>query len=103
LHTKAIGYSNTRGVILCIVLGRDVPTGGVGGVAPPLFSNLQESWSKGSNAGRELATVFSVTFCFLTPPPPPSTEVFSAQHCVYVFKIQFICVQNVMYVMLDTL
>ena len=30
--------------------------------APPIFSNLQESWSKGSHAARELATVFSVTF-----------------------------------------
>ena len=29
---------------------------------PPIFSNLQESWPKGSHAGRELATVFPVTF-----------------------------------------
>ena len=28
----------------------------------PILSNLQESWSKGSHAARELATVFSVTF-----------------------------------------
>ena len=28
---------------------------------PPIFSNLQESWLKGSHAAREVATVFSVT------------------------------------------
>jgi len=33
---------------------------------PPIYSNLQESWSKGSRAARELATVFSVTFIFVT-------------------------------------
>ena len=39
--------------------------GGMGGVVPlPIFSNLQESWSKVSQAARGLATVFSVTFCF---------------------------------------
>ena len=33
------------------------------GVAPPpIFSNLQESWSNVSHAARELATVFSATF-----------------------------------------
>ena len=37
---------------------RDVPTGGRGGV----FCNLQESRSKGSHAGKEFATTFSVTF-----------------------------------------
>ena len=35
---------------------------GRGGVALPIFSNLQESWSKATHAARELATVFSVTF-----------------------------------------
>ena len=46
--------------ILRSVPPRDVPIGGGG--ASPVFSNLQESWSKGSHAGRELATVFSVMF-----------------------------------------
>jgi len=32
------------------------------GRRPPIFSNLQESWSKVSHAAKELATVFSVTF-----------------------------------------
>ena len=37
----------------------------MGSVAPPpIFSNLQESWSKVSQAARGLATVFSVT-CFI--------------------------------------
>ena len=31
---------------------------------PPIFSNLQECWSKVSHAARELATVFSVTLLF---------------------------------------
>jgi len=55
--------------------------GDVRGVAPPpIFSNLQERWSKVIHAARELATVFSVAnFVFLviivgqlvkTPPPP---------------------------------
>ena len=45
---------------------RDVPTGGVGegSPRPPIFSNLQESWSKGSHAAMEMATVLSVNFCF---------------------------------------
>ena len=34
----------------------------MGGVTPPVFSDLQESWSKGSYTARELATAFSVTF-----------------------------------------
>ena len=52
---------------------------GHGGGMPPIYSNLEESWSKVSHAARELATVFSVTFLFLatvvhqmvksTPPP----------------------------------
>ena len=47
------------------VLIRDVPNGGVGGrVMHPIFSDLQESWLKGSHAARELAIVFSVTFVF---------------------------------------
>jgi len=50
-----------EGLGLC----RDVPIGGRGvRRVPPMFSNLQESWSKGSHAARELATVFSVTFFF---------------------------------------
>ena len=61
---------------------RDVP---MGGVAPPIFSNLQESWSKVNQALRGFATVFSVSFSFsnnlvnniwgqlvITPPPPPT-------------------------------
>ena len=41
-----------------------MPIGGVGGASrPPIFSNLQESGTKGSHAARELATVFCVTFC----------------------------------------
>ena len=36
--------------------------GGRGGVAPPILSNLQECWSKVSQAARGLTTVFSVTF-----------------------------------------
>ena len=35
---------------------------GRGGVALPIFSNLQESWSKATHAARELATLFSGTF-----------------------------------------
>jgi len=46
-----------------MTMSRDVPIGGhVGHHAPPIFSNLQVSWSKGSYAARELVTVFSVTF-----------------------------------------
>ena len=57
--------------------------GDVGDVVPPIFSNLQESWSEVSYAARELATVFSVTFVFLvaivdqlvkTLPPPTLTQ-----------------------------
>ena len=50
---------------LLATASRDVPIGGLGGVAHQIFSNLQESWSKGSHAAIELATKFSVTFsCF---------------------------------------
>ena len=51
---------------------------------PPIFSNLQKSWSKGSHAGRELATVISVILFFLSnnnwsvgqnAPPPPTEGV----------------------------
>ena len=52
---------------------------GRGGVAHPILSNLQESWSKSSHAARELAIVFSVTFfsnnswsIHQNAPPPPS-------------------------------
>ena len=47
-----------------MILYRDVPMGGVGAWRPPIFSKLQESWSKVSQAARGLATVFSVTFFF---------------------------------------
>ena len=55
--------------------------------APPIFSNLQERWSKGSHAVRELAKVFSAIFFFLVTVvgqlvkmPLPQTGV-SVQHC----------------------
>ena len=60
--------------------------GGVGDVTPPIFSNLQESWSKGSHAAGDLATVFSMTF-FLSNNSwsigqnAILTEVVSAHHC----------------------
>ena len=41
---------------------RDVEMGDVGGVTPPMFSNLLESSSKFSHAAREVATEFSVNF-----------------------------------------
>ena len=48
------------------IWGRDVLIGGFGGtVCLQIFLNLQESWSKGSHAARELATVFSVTSVFV--------------------------------------
>ena len=53
-------------VIRSEVRDRDVPTRGREGVTLPIFSNLRESWSKGSHAARELATVFSVTSFFLS-------------------------------------
>ena len=37
-------------------MNRDVPIGGVVGGRPPMFSHLQESWSKVSQAARGLAT-----------------------------------------------
>ena len=40
-------------------VARDVP---MGDVAPPIFSNMHESWLEVSHDARELATVFSVTF-----------------------------------------
>ena len=39
--------------------------GGVGVSRPSIYSNVQERWSKGSHAVRELATAFSATFSFL--------------------------------------
>ena len=50
-----------KGTRVSVLPGRDVP---IGDVAPPIFSNLQESWSKGSHAARELAKVFSLSFLF---------------------------------------
>ena len=56
----------------------------LGASHPPLFSNLQENWSKGSHAARELATVFSVTLFLvkivgqLVKTPPTPTEGVSA-------------------------
>ena len=59
---------------------RDMRIGGVGGVTPPILSNLQEIWSKVSHAARELSRVFSLNLYFVsknnwfvgqTPPPPP--------------------------------
>ena len=56
---------------------------GIGGMAPLIFSNLPESWSKVSHAGRELATALSVTlFLFFGSnswsigqnAPPPNGE-----------------------------
>ena len=44
---------------------KDEPMGAWGRHAsPPIFSNLQESWSKLSHAPRELATVLCETFLF---------------------------------------
>ena len=45
------------------VADRDASTGGVGASRPLICSNLQKSWSKGSHAARELATVFC-DLCF---------------------------------------
>ena len=51
---------------------------------PPIFSNVQESWSKVSHAKRELPTAFSVTFSIVTivgqlvKTSPPPTESVSA-------------------------
>ena len=53
-----------------------------GRCASPIFSNLQESLSKGDHVAKELATVFSVTcFCLVTvvgqlikTSPPPSNR-----------------------------
>jgi len=59
---------------------------GVGALSPSIFSNLQEGWSKGSHAARELATVFSVTSFLVTivsqlvKTPPSPTEGVSAHH-----------------------
>ena len=39
-----------------------MPIGALEGVAPPIFSHLQENWSTVSQVARGLATVFSVTF-----------------------------------------
>jgi len=53
---------NKEGKDKKICLTRNVPMGGVGHPTPPIFSNLQESWSEFSQAARGPATVFSVTF-----------------------------------------
>ena len=64
----------------CSALGRR------GRRALPISSNLKESWSKGSHAGRGLATVFSGTFCFsnnswsIGQNASPPTEGVSAHH-----------------------
>ena len=58
---------------------RDALIGGVGGVLPPLFSKLQESWSKASHDVREMATVLPMILFFnnsscsnvQNAPPPP--------------------------------
>ena len=56
--------------------------GGVGGFMPPIFSDLQESWTKIRHAVRELATVFFVAFFLvamvgrLVKTPPPQGRVF---------------------------
>ena len=47
-------------------IDRDAPMGVWGRHAPPIFSNLQESWSKVSQAARWLATIFSVTYFLVT-------------------------------------
>ena len=51
-------------------------------MTPPMFSNFPESWPKFSNATRELATAFSVTFVFSNTSwssgqnsPPPQQKV----------------------------
>ena len=61
-----------------------------GGASRPVFSNLQESWSKVSQAARGLATVVSVTIFWYQfsnnswsigqNAPPPTTEGVSAHH-----------------------
>ena len=38
----------------------------VGAWRPPVFSHLQESWSKVNHAARDLATVFSEPFVLVT-------------------------------------
>ena len=48
--------------IQIILQVRDMPMGAWGRRAPLIFSSLQESWSKASQAARGLATVFSGTF-----------------------------------------
>ena len=67
-----------------------------GASRPPVFSDLQESWSKGSYTARELATAFSVTF-FLSnntwsigQNAPPTHNV-SAHHCLYTSSFQPFC------------
>jgi len=63
--------------------------GGVGGVKPPMFSILPESWSKVSHAARELSTEFFASF-FSVPivdqlvktPPPVPTESVSVHHWI---------------------
>ena len=58
LSTKLYGETKSE-----VLFGqpRDVRMGvwGHGGVTPPMFSNLPESWLKVSLAARELATAFS--------------------------------------------
>ena len=57
---------------------------GRGGRHAPICSNLQKSWSKGSHAGRELATIISVILFFFSNDswsigqnaPPPQQKVF---------------------------
>ena len=74
-----------------------MPTGVCGGHRASNLqgvSNLQESWSKGSQVARGLATVFPVTFFFSTnlvtivgqlvswsECSPPPTEDVLAHHC----------------------
>ena len=63
---------------------RDVPIGGLGALHSPIFTNLQESWSKDRHpAIALLGTVFSVTSFLVTivgqlvKTPPPNRRCLS--------------------------
>ena len=67
---------------------------GMGGVTPPIFLELRESWSKDGHAARKMVTVYSVLYFIsdsilllivagqiVKTPFPPSTESVSAHIC----------------------
>ena len=61
---SCVSYFILLFIILSIILyDQRCAYGGMGmGASCPIFSNLQESWSKLSHAAGKLATVFSVAF-----------------------------------------